>query len=808
MPHTTRDNVSVSWRGTAADNPKPAGEESTWRAEDPAAQRYRGYQWIQGAIAALKNGVRPTQNPNQASHLSSHFDLAEGGIPYEVEVMDYSGELIKPENTGGQLSANLLDHLREFDGVFVLAEAPKPAENQVDRLGQLKQTFATLGDGAGKITSIALVVNKWDRRGPDAGRDRAAVQQFFESSEGKEYRQLVELLRARTAAGGFEIFACSAFGKSEGNSETGEVPVLTGASLPSFGLEEPFLWAARREWIRHLDAEVKKFKTSAHSPWLKFWHPFILHSAKVARQAVALRPHLLPDTQHAAQIEEAMSASRVTWLTRSVQVFLSFLLAFVVWGLLTLTADAIKRSPHKPAITGQTNESAAVDAAIVWLRNFQDRNFFWSPLSRLVLSSGDAREQLLELSARRSEVKPNDDQMEKWREELITAKDVTALLKLQNESKTLPKAEGATREQKRKFDEFRTELRQKLEENRQKENAATLEQWQSEEKTVAATAPDKIVELLSHTQKLPYPDDATEVQKKALDDFRIALFKKFHNVEMDKSYQGFLTTIADVHWTDAALLLTKFPDANKKIEAKKVFAEALLRWAKGEKDRAIQERQYPAARNKLNDIVNKSVIRENIAPDTERKLNELVQDINKAEDEYLYENFKNQQTGRTVASANEYLEKSQVKDSRWRKYVEAYKWYKEQMAIKLTITLSVHITWGKECWDGYKNKVEVRQEGNPNYNLKKEDEKSSPGVTNAIGDFAITAGLQDRVILNIEAEVTDGNFVAESRRFHGKGKITATVQELISGKEVDMNRYGNRATIQITGGVPAEPALP
>jgi len=68
----------------------------------------------------------------------------------------------------------------------VLAEAPPPGAvgNAVGELHHLQQAFAVLGGGEGvrlpADTSIALVVNKWDRRGPAADH----VTAFLDGPDG------------------------------------------------------------------------------------------------------------------------------------------------------------------------------------------------------------------------------------------------------------------------------------------------------------------------------------------------------------------------------------------------------------------------------------------------------------------------------------------------------------------------------------------------------------------------------------------------------------------------------------------------
>jgi hypothetical protein len=180
--HTATAGLSVVWRSTASDTPRPEGPEESWSADDPAVARYRGAEWLRESIRALDAGTNPPPNPNREPY-RFRFDFRDGGFDCPIELFDYSGELLDPDVSADRLAVRLRDHLRDCDGLLVLAEVPRP-DGSVERAGELNKlavAFALLREegsaGLADSAVVALVVNKWDRRGDRA--DPAALEDFL-----------------------------------------------------------------------------------------------------------------------------------------------------------------------------------------------------------------------------------------------------------------------------------------------------------------------------------------------------------------------------------------------------------------------------------------------------------------------------------------------------------------------------------------------------------------------------------------------------------------------------------------------------
>jgi len=400
MPHAARDGVACTWRCAAADVPRPDGAEDEWAAGDPAVAAFHGVEWLRAAVAAIDSGGVPRLNPNDHHPFRFRFDLKEDGIEYPIEVIDYSGELLAPEQSAGELAVRLRDHLAACDGLLVLAEAPPHGAvgNAVGELHRLQQAFAVLGGGErGRLpvdTSIALVVNKWDRRGPAADADH--VTAFLDGPDGVAHRGLRDALRTADPTG-FRAFAASAFGPTRPGNGTTEHP---GAErpLPSFGLEEPFLWAARRRRTFDADAAVARVRSLAYSPWWRIDHLAASRRGTVARAVADIRAAYPPDFPHAAEVERIAADTSHAW--RPQMVFL-LLLVFLLWGTATGLADQARYARHRPVLAaGGSADPPAGEAARDWLESYTGRHLLWSPFSRLVISNSTAERELIALRDR------------------------------------------------------------------------------------------------------------------------------------------------------------------------------------------------------------------------------------------------------------------------------------------------------------------------------------------------------------------------------------------------------------------------
>jgi hypothetical protein len=241
--------------------PEHDGASAKPNDDDPAIGFQLGREWLQQAIHELRSGLVPTSNRGQTRPLRFAYWLTspERGTVC-VELTDYSGELIDLDLTHDRMATALRRQMQEMDGFLVLAEAPRPQGppgGMSEEVQRLVQAFGTLGQEKHKgprwDVPVALLVNKWDRRGPLDGRsvddERSNLIDFLNSQPEPPHQVLATAIRNSVGLENFEFFPVSAFGESElaPAPDGGQIERPKQATvLKSFGLEDGFVWAVHR----------------------------------------------------------------------------------------------------------------------------------------------------------------------------------------------------------------------------------------------------------------------------------------------------------------------------------------------------------------------------------------------------------------------------------------------------------------------------------------------------------------------------------------------------------------------------------
>ncbi len=276
----------------------PLGHSVAWVPDPPeadtddkdVAQAYReGKAALNKARAAMEAGDKPAPNPLRILRYRFDFTtIRPYPRKYQVELLDYSGELIDPRMNAEGLAKKLRDLLGNMDGVFVLAEAPRPGaeRNRLPREFELlQQAFALLAaekerSGAAARTPVVLMLNKWDRRHPtpaSPAQRAAEMDEFLHGDPEPPHLALSNFLEGAVAENCFNAIPVSAFGTArvetltdqEGVSRQVELPPLD-LPLPSFGLEDGFVWAARvrdEQELAALERTAARTGVASLIPW-------------------------------------------------------------------------------------------------------------------------------------------------------------------------------------------------------------------------------------------------------------------------------------------------------------------------------------------------------------------------------------------------------------------------------------------------------------------------------------------------------------------------------------------------------------
>ncbi|MCA9071993.1 MAG: hypothetical protein KDA84_23860, partial [Planctomycetaceae bacterium] len=153
--------------------PPSTSEPPNGAENDPAAAARRGEKWLDDAMDELRNGRVPLANPLSAELMTYWFDISAPDRTWQVEVFDYSGELVDARKAvdPATLAAKLHGHLKRMDGLLVLVSAPhrdEPLQRSHQDLQLLKEAFTALkAEGSeDPVLSkpVALLINKWDRQ--------------------------------------------------------------------------------------------------------------------------------------------------------------------------------------------------------------------------------------------------------------------------------------------------------------------------------------------------------------------------------------------------------------------------------------------------------------------------------------------------------------------------------------------------------------------------------------------------------------------------------------------------------------------
>ncbi len=332
-----------------------------------------GWKWVNDARDALLVGALPPPNTH-GTRCTIRYKFTDGKQrEVFIELVDYSGELLDSSLSQDELASQLHAYLAEVDGFLFVAEHPKPGE-QPGELGgyllHLKEALASLSQksrgkksGASRVP-IALLVNKWDRSGRLSRTATAheeetlRLKNFLETSPLPPHAGLLDELNAASEKSACRAFPVSAFGEAvrvpgEHPGEFIERPASVKPELPSFGLEEPFLWLVEQR--DHLDADAIAATTSAPWLWVRPW--VTRHGRKQAGQIGARISRASPEEPRVRRAKQ-----KLLWC-RALQLFLLFAALLSTFLLGEYWVDKNQLQGARSAVVNPADPNGRKDAA-------------------------------------------------------------------------------------------------------------------------------------------------------------------------------------------------------------------------------------------------------------------------------------------------------------------------------------------------------------------------------------------------------------------------------------------------------------
>jgi hypothetical protein len=791
--------------------PHPEGLSCTWLSEPPGLadpKRARGYgkgrKVIEACRAALRQGKKPPPTPPEDEpYPHFRFDFSSRAPQprtFCVEMIDYSGELIDPNTSKSELAAKLRRHLCEVDALLVLAEAPRPGQegNKLhEEFELLKQAFAMLrNERSGEPDlrlPVALLLNKWDRRystGVPAIDRKLQVEEFLHSHLPPPQADLVNALRGAVAPGCFRCFAASAFGESRTGDYTDpdgktasnvELPPQK-TPLPSFGLEDPFIWAARQRDaldVSSLKSKADELPYCSRWPWLytnlaAFWPPWSLcHRASRLAQR-------FPRGGEPPIIREVRKRARKIAIVRTVTAAAVVLICLLVVeafmaGVRYRQVESHLTQPDRPTELLVQDEQ--------WLEAYATAPGYRHLLSRFSISRAEARRLLGEARHRReymlwSRVDAASDDLAKEEPAKVYLAAFSNGKYALEANQVLQRAEDTRRlrENQNHLDGIARDLQ--------------------EQRTKGYPDPEQLRSLDKRLQELPHPRFETDEQyrdrKKLSDDIgaaRLATSKR----DLRGKYMELMN---DGRLCEAGALLARQPSPPKELLAE--FPIKALEWVEKKCNHCLADKDWRNAQGAVEQLTIDSAVTKLLAAEDLKRLQHWQRKVCAAEDRDLYEQLRQY---KDLRRAQRYLEAAPVKAMQ--REAQNYKEYLLQKEREISLTLHlIRIDWGDARNGGTEYTVWLNNQKIMEGQVTAKENTTS----NDIAKASIMYKLEDGVKLDVHAKYLNDFYW--TRLDYGTSSWEGKVRQL-DGISVTMKKKEPPPVFCFAlEGLPREPELP
>lgn len=816
-----------------ADKPKSAVAGQSLPPDDPYLA---GWHWIHEQRQRLSAGELPMANPVTSilKYLFGITSPAEG--MKTIEIIDYSGELVL---SGEQLKENLKRHMRECDGIMILAEVPRKGVDGTAlaiELEDLKQAFSALlaekTEDAKQDWPIALLLNKWDRIAPkppaDAGEADNAVQGFLNQSPRPPHGQMVDTLANVVSDGFMKSFAVSAFGAHEFGPSGREIPRLNHGIIESYGLEDPLVWLVKRTDASEAQGIAKAVRENS-----KAWHPLQwitgasvkqanagegsfwgLSTHKALKSANSFLQRISEKNQHVQMVRDARS---LLWRNRICQ-FASFLVTmFVLSNLFNICIDYAKTKDVKYVLSGQDSSASEekIKESEDWALNYAHASTSLRLFSRWILLGTNQAEELVRNSCeKRSEAcwaevqkASNEGDIVKLAEKYLVKFPAGIY---QEQAKAIIES-GAGRE-------------------KDSENDAHLAKIENESsKADTRLNYEKIDELEKQANKIPHVDrlktkNGMVIYERIQINLEARRKEEFDRINK-KKWDEFIVEVEKMQKSRSFLelanaLVSRRADKNFPTEEALSKLENNFRGSADQGIReqvadAINRRQWDEARNHAKLFNDQNI--QNLLKKSDNDVNDLVASILKkvdeAEDQDIYLDIKKYGID-SRRSCEKYL--NLPFKQKYCKEVNAYLEYINALDNELEINLEFSkLMVDKDFynyWGNLNGALIVRINDKDAINVKPMYLQRGKEFAD-LGEGKFKAKFKQRMNLKVEIRIQQGYFWNgnSSVLYTDSAYKDVTVEELNQGLDLQIpgsvRPWSNTARFQITG-VPVEPKLP
>lgn len=345
-----------------------------------------GTAWIEEQKLRLANGDVPEQNPNIDQRLVLRYKFIDKAKnEHFVELEDYSGELMNARSAAAELAEKLRKRLVEMDGLLIVAQHPRPgakANEHAPELHSLRGAFAKLREdqldrSETHVVPMALLVNKWDRTGtldlsspsipvaPQHTHGDRLLLNTHKSTMTVEQAKLLDFLTAdqrpphTTLLDELESASdqhCVAYPVSAFGESRTEIDAATGAKiekpsnpheLPSFGLEDPFIWLIQQR----IELDVERLEKLANTRLLALRPTSVSRCKNEAKRILQRIKTASPDAVRPESVRKrATRLQNIQNLVFACLLFLSVLAGEAV-------IDATSHRKHRNALDNSADEA-------------------------------------------------------------------------------------------------------------------------------------------------------------------------------------------------------------------------------------------------------------------------------------------------------------------------------------------------------------------------------------------------------------------------------------------------------------------